>query len=154
MAYVKTQNGQVEQFPYTLGKLRQDNPNTSFPRRIPEAILASYGVYEVDVETAPTVDKKNYKAVRSDTPVEVSGRWVLQWSVVEKTAEEKKKYYDSAANDARYKRDKLLSETDWMALSDTPPMSEAWALYRQALRDITTHANWPDLQETDWPTKP
>jgi hypothetical protein len=26
--------------------------------------------------------------------------------------------------------------------------------YRQALRDITTHADWPNLADSDWPTKP
>jgi len=26
--------------------------------------------------------------------------------------------------------------------------------YRQALRDITTHPNWPNLEESDWPVKP
>jgi hypothetical protein len=33
MLLVKTANGQVEQFPYTLGDLRRDNPQTSFPKR-------------------------------------------------------------------------------------------------------------------------
>jgi len=26
--------------------------------------------------------------------------------------------------------------------------------YRQALRDITDHANFPNLQDTDWPETP
>jgi hypothetical protein len=29
-----------------------------------------------------------------------------------------------------------------------------WATFRQALRDLSTHSNWPDLQEDDWPTEP
>jgi len=33
-------------------------------------------------------------------------------------------------------------------------MTAEQTAYRQALRDITTHANWPDLGEADWPTKP
>jgi len=36
---------------------------------------------------------------------------------------------------------------------DTYPYSVG-KLRRQALRDITTHANWPNLSEADWPTKP
>lgn len=50
-------------------------------------------------------------------------------------------------------RNSLLSETDWWAVSDRTMTSEQTA-YRQALRDITTHANWPDLDDGDWPTKP
>ena len=52
---------------------------------------------------------------------------------------------------ARIQRDALLSETDWMALSDRS-MSPEWASYRQALRDITTQAGFPE--EIVWPTKP
>ena len=50
-------------------------------------------------------------------------------------------------------RDRLMSETDWWASSDRT-MSDEETAYRQALRDITTHANWPHLQDDDWPTKP
>ena len=48
-------------------------------------------------------------------------------------------------------RDKLLSETDYMALQDTPTLSEEWSTYRQSLRDIT---NQPDPFNITWPTKP
>lgn len=50
-------------------------------------------------------------------------------------------------------RNGLLSKTDWWAVSDRTMTAEQTA-YRQALRDITTHANWPNLVNSDWPTKP
>jgi len=53
----------------------------------------------------------------------------------------------------RQKRNELLAETDWTGMSDVT-MSAAMTTYRQALRDITDHANFPYLQEADWPTKP
>ena len=60
----------------------------------------------------------------------------------------------------RETRNKLLAETDWMANSDVT-MTDAWKTYRQALRDITKHSNWPNLklggpgtEETDWPVQP
>jgi hypothetical protein len=56
-------------------------------------------------------------------------------------------------NEARNLRETLLKETDWWAMSDRTMTSEQ-AAYRQALRDITTHANWPNLADSDWPTKP
>jgi hypothetical protein len=40
-----------------------------------------------------------------------------------------------------------------MALTDVT-MSAEMAAYRQALRDITTHANFPNLTEEDYPVKP
>jgi hypothetical protein len=54
----------------------------------------------------------------------------------------------------RRQRDALLVETDWMANSDVT-MSDAWATYRQALRDITTQTPNDDaLSNITFPTKP
>jgi hypothetical protein len=53
----------------------------------------------------------------------------------------------------RKTRDDLLAETDYLALSDNTLTAEM-TTYRQALRDITSHANWPNLEEADWPVKP
>jgi len=58
-----------------------------------------------------------------------------------------------AAERNRSERDRKIAETDWWASSDLTMTAEQTA-YRQALRDITTHANWPHLEESDWPTKP
>jgi hypothetical protein len=60
---------------------------------------------------------------------------------------------ERAASNVRTQRDKLLSETDWMALSDVTMTTEMEA-YRQALRDITSNENFPNLSEEDWPVKP
>ena len=52
----------------------------------------------------------------------------------------------------REKRNRLLAETDWMVLSDTTEISDAWKTYRQALRDLP--ANTSDPANPTWPTKP
>jgi hypothetical protein len=53
------------------------------------------------------------------------------------------------------RRNEALAETDWTQTNDSP-LSDAdqlkYRTYRQALRDLTTHENWPELQEEDWPT--
>lgn len=51
----------------------------------------------------------------------------------------------------------LLAETDWYVIRATETATEVPAdivTYRQALRDITTHVNWPNLDDADWPVKP
>lgn len=53
----------------------------------------------------------------------------------------------------RSTRDAKLAETDFYALSDVT-MSSDMTTYRQALRDLPTHDNWPNLEDADWPTKP
>ena len=59
----------------------------------------------------------------------------------------------NTATSNRSTRDSKLAETDWTGMSDVT-MSSEMTTYRQALRDITTHSNWPDLEDADWPTKP
>ena len=151
MTYTKTQDGQVTKFPYTIGDLHKDNPQTSFPRRIPDEMLASYEVFEVVVGAAPSIDETTYRAVRADTPTYAGDKWHLEWSVVEKTPEEKQNYYNASSARVRAKRNQLLSDSDWMALSDNT-MTPEWASYRQALRDITSQEGFP--YSVTWPTKP
>ncbi len=54
---------------------------------------------------------------------------------------------------SRSLRDSFLLETDWWASSDLTMTTEQTE-YRQALRNLSTHANWPNLNDEDWPTKP
>ena len=52
----------------------------------------------------------------------------------------------------RMERDVLLSICDWTQLPDATADKDAWATYRQALRDITDQENFP--HSVTWPTKP
>jgi hypothetical protein len=56
------------------------------------------------------------------------------------------------SDEVRTKRGKLLYESDWTQLPDTPVDSQAWATYRQALRDITSQVGFPE--SVVWPTPP
>jgi hypothetical protein len=149
--YLKANNGVVEKYPYSIGLLRKDNPNTSFPKKPSDAVLADHGVYPVR-ETNPTVGA-DQKLVKSWTPEFLNGEWVLNHQAVDMTAEEIEERDGVVAANVREKRDRKLAETDWTGLSDTT-MSAEMTTYRQALRDITDHANFPYLTEDDWPTKP
>lgn len=59
---------------------------------------------------------------------------------------------DKAAGN-RSARNEKLAETDWTAMSDVT-MADNMKTYRQALRDLPTHKNWPNLEDADWPTAP
>ena len=55
----------------------------------------------------------------------------------------------------RDRRNGLLGLCDWTQNSDVPEETRTkWLTYRQALRDITKHENFPDLKEENWPTEP
>jgi len=64
---------------------------------------------------------------------------------------------DFNAEERREARNKLLAESDWTQMPDSPltdAQKTSWVTYRQSLRDLSDHENWPFLLDTDWPTKP
>lgn len=152
--YVKLSNGAVEQYPYTLGDLRRDNPNTSFPKKPSNETLADWDVYPVTTLDVPSYDVRTQLVEAETTPTLNGSSWEIGYTVVSKTAEQIALYDEQQAAANRAGRDDLLAETDWWALPDSPEMTAAQTAYRQALRDITSHANWPNLNDSDWPTKP
>ena len=151
--FVKATNDQIDQYPYTVGNLRRDNPNTSFPKVIPEATMASFGVYPVGYEAAPDYDPMTHRLQHSSEPVLKDGKWLITKTVVALTPEQIADKNEAKAKEVRSTRDQLIADTDWMALSDNT-LTPEWATYRQALRDITDHANFPWLNDEDWPVKP
>lgn len=151
--HVKITNGTVDTYPYNVGQLRRDNPQTSFPKQIPSEMLESYGVYAVTIEEQPSIDIRTQFVSQNTTPTGSGSTWTLGWTTTAKTAEEIQEYDDNMAVQNRSERDAKLAATDYLALSDNT-LSAEMTTYRQALRDITAHENWPNLEDADWPTKP
>ena len=56
------------------------------------------------------------------------------------------------AEQVRAERDVLLAASDWTQVADAPVDQAAWAVYRQALRDITAQAGFHT--NIVWPVKP
>lgn len=149
--FVKATSGEIVQFPYSIGMLRRDNPNTSFPRDIPNEVLERYGVFEVKTPPAPGHDPETQFVEYSPVPTLSDGSWVYAPAVRQLSAEQLEERSALRAADARHKRNQLLAETDWMALSDVTMSPEVTA-YRLALRDVPKQAGFPD--NIVWPTKP
>jgi hypothetical protein len=59
---------------------------------------------------------------------------------------------DRKASEVRAERNIKLSETDWTQIADATADKAAWATYRQALRNISTQAEFPN--NVTWPTQP
>jgi hypothetical protein len=159
--YVKVNNGVPEN--YTIGQLRKDNPNVSFPRQISEETLALYDVYPVTQASTPDIDTTTQKAKLNDTPEQVNGAWIYNWVITDKTQEQLEKDRLLASSSIRNIRNKLLDDSDWIVTKSVEDnaqdslgiqVPQVWLDYRQALRDITKHANFPMLSESDWPVAP
>ena len=132
---------------YTLGQLRRDNPQTSFPKQIPDELLASYDVYRYSRTAVPEYDSLAWRLI-DDEFVHVNGAWILPYALEELPL-------DQAEQNVRSRRDNLLAETDWLVIKSyerSENIPAEWELYRQALRDITEQAGFP--YEVTWPTKP
>jgi len=139
--HLKITNGQPET--YSIGQLRRDNPNTSFPKVPSDALLADWGVYPYTMQDRPEYDHLTQNVQRLDI-TQVNGSWVQGWEVNNLPTED-------AARNIRSQRDNLLSQTDWMALSDVT-IEPYWREYRQQLRDVTAQEGYP--YAVIWPTKP
>ena len=163
--YRHTETGEVK----TQGQWRAANPNTSFPRVWSQDTLDFLNLEAVLRSPAATTTQYQ-TSVRDGVVQDANGNWVENYvardmfadttdedGVTTTKAEHEAAYQATldarVAESNRNRRDSLLAETDWMALSDVT-MSTEMTTYRQALRDITNHANWPNLQDADWPVKP
>lgn len=87
--YIKLTNGVPT--PYTIGQLRKDNPNTSFPKKVPDEMLAEYGVIPYTIADQPVYDEATQKIEEGDI-AEVGGVWTKGWNVVAKSQDEVDQY--------------------------------------------------------------
>ena len=141
--YAKIINNVVTKFPYSMGALHVENPDTSFPASPTADLLSEFNVFKIVETPAPTIDSKTHR--QSKSIQQVDGVWTQVWVSIELPE-------DVAAANVRSYRDRLLTETDWTQVSDAPVDKEAWATYRQALRDISLQEGFP--WSVEWAVKP
>jgi hypothetical protein len=167
--YRHTETGEVK----TQGQWRSHYSNVSLPRTWKQATLDGLNLEAVLASPAATTGAYQ-TSVRDGVVQNANGNWVENYvardmfadttetdddgNVVTTTKAQHEAAYQAGldakvAESNRTKRDGLLADTDYFALTDVT-MDSAMTTYRQALRDITTHADWPNLADSDWPTKP
>ena len=163
--YIKLDTGEVK----TQGGWRQANKHMSLPRVWTADTLTDLGL--TAVLAAPKPDCTDLQQVAGNgVTTDANGNTVEAWSVVDKfadttdadgavttKAEHETAYTARLVADKetgiRTDRDSRIALTDWTGMSDVT-MTADMTTYRQALRDITAHANFPDLETEDWPTSP
>tara|TARA_R110000764_G_scaffold181896_1_gene267832 strand:+ start:683 stop:1135 length:453 start_codon:yes stop_codon:yes gene_type:complete len=147
--YIKAIDNVILEPRYSLRKLKQDNPNTSFPDKPDASQLAEWDVYRVVRTEQPVYDSLTSKIVPATAPTLVNGVWTLGWVVIDKTVGDRAE----EASAARTQRNELLRDCDWTQLADSPldrTTKAAWVAYRAELRAIPKQASFPDI--IDWPT--
>lgn len=134
-------NGQVAHY-------KQMFPNTSFPASGPsDAFLAAQGAVKVSMFREH--NRATQKLVSCDPVVENGFAYTVK--VVDKTEEEIAADVASKAAQVRAARDRALANSDWTQVADAPVDQQAWATYRQALRDLPSNPEFPNVE---LPTEP
>jgi len=164
----------------TQGQWRADNPNMSLPRVWRAATLDALNLDAV-LRSPPAVTRAYQASVRDGVEQDANGNWVEKYvardmfsdtttstpetdggeNVVTTTKAEHEAAYQArldamAAESNRMARNKLLDDSDWTQMNDSPLSNEvktAWATYRQELRGISDLDAWPNLAD-GWPVSP
>ena len=151
------------------GEWRAVFKNMSLPRVWTSNVCDAMNIDPVLASPAATVGAYQYSA-RDGVEKDSNGNWVEKYVARDMfadttdddgkktTKEEHEAAYQSTldattAKGHRATRDAKLAETDWHGMSDVT-MADNMKTFRQALRDLPTHSNWPNLEDADWPTKP
>jgi hypothetical protein len=160
MNYAKIQEAQLLQYPYGLGELSSERPGSVTANQndlvacfnSTDLPAAGFSLVAVDEKPIPSFDPITQWCNLSDTPVLESGSWVLPWVVSAKSEEQMADELVSEKGNLRARRNEKLQMSDWTQLGDSPVNKEAWATYRQALRDVTGQKGFP--WTIIWPTQP
>jgi hypothetical protein len=138
----------------SLGTPLELFPNTSFP-------IEPIDMEFLDQQSAMIV--KDYKPYTDSQKLEtvvpyIENGFVYTVRVFDKTSDEltaeAETMYLSVSSNVREQRNRMLTASDWTQVEDTSADKAVWAIYRKALRDITTqegfpfNVTWPDIPTT------
>ena len=156
----------------TQGQWRNEFANMSLPRVWKAATLDALDLDPVLRSPAATVGDYQV-SVRDGVEQDANGNWVEKYVArdmfqdttedgVTTTKAEHEAAYQAGldakvAEGHRTTRNKLLADSDWTQMNDSPLSNEdktAWATYRQELRDMSDLASWPNIADDDWPIAP
>ena len=156
----------------TQGQWRADFAHMSLPRVWKAATLDALNLDPVLASPAATTGDYQI-SVRDGVEQDANGNWVEKYvardmfadttedGVTTTKAEHEAAYQATldarTAEGHRVTRNKLLADTDWTQMNDSPLSNEdktSWATYRQELRDLSDLDAWPNLADDDWPVEP
>jgi hypothetical protein len=151
-----------------LRRWARDNGGPSWDRTTDEVLeaLGADVVFEGPQATGATV----YQFSMRQGVEQIDGKWftkhVLGPIFTDRPATDTEPAQTAAEQEAAYKaqkdaeqakamreqRNQKLKDTDWTQVADAPGDKAAWAIHRQALRDITSQAGFP--WDINWPAQP
>lgn len=144
MFYILTVPGEDPVYPYTLTDLMRANPGTSFPRDMAGFDGSDWYCYPVQDTTPPEATGMVAQRI---APELVDGVWQERWALTPYTQQDIDQQWGAVRGD----RNARLAACDWTQVADAPVDQVAWAVYRQALRNVPTQT---DPFNIVWPEQP
>ena len=133
------------------GEFRSMHPDTSFPVPLTAEILADFGA-DVVLE-GPQAQPTRYQVGYRDGVQQIDGQWFTKYSVADMDDDAKAAKDAEQAKSVRSDRNQRLKDSDWSQGKDIADVvSQPWAVYRQALRDVPEQAGFP--WDVKWPEQP
>jgi hypothetical protein len=150
MFYMKRNNGN----PYitTLQAELRKYPNLRYPTPLDKNTLEFLDLTGFFHGPEPEYDPIRQVISPTGDIIPFGNRFMVNYVVIDLDEEKVSENLSKLASEMRDKRNQLLSESDWTQVPDAPVNKEAWALYRQALRDVTGQSGFPE--NIVWPVKP
>lgn len=145
MTYALIDSDTIVEYPVYEGDIRLRFPNVSFA----EPFYPPAGYVEIVDVHPPQIDYT--QNLTENVPTLIDGVWTRQWIISDASASEIKERIESKWASIRAERNVRLTMCDWTQLPDAPVEAAVWAVYRQALRDITEQV---DPFNITWPKEP
>jgi hypothetical protein len=148
MWYVQAQGDTFIRHIFDAEPTQWDADNYCYARRLTDEQVAHFGVHKKQIVTPPYHDPAT-QLLEEGPAVLVDGVWTQNYIVSDLGADASAEKVHAQWIVVRAERNKLLADCDWTQLPDASADAAAWAVYRQALRDITSQANpfnivWPE----------
>lgn len=146
--YAKIENDIVVEYPLSEYVIMKRFPNVSW---VVGEFYPPEGYVEVNSTEGLPYDSRIQNLIEGSPTLGDDGLWHQTWTVEEATQEEVISRINTQWLFIRSERDNKLKLSDWTQVLDAPVDQTAWAVYRQALRDITEQS---DPFNIIWPTPP
>lgn len=151
MLYTQLENGQALHPAFTLQYFVDQGVIESVDVTLEE--LTNVNIVPVTMFTGQfPVDGNQYKV---EIKQQEDGSWAQVMVQVEISQEQYQNNVNIQIQAVKADRDRMITSTDWVvskSLESGEPVPNAWKVYRQALRDITTQSGFPF--NVQWPQPP
>lgn len=124
-------------------------PNCSIPRICTPEDFDALGVDPVFEGPLPPTTQ--FQTAYRDGVEHIGGKWFTKYSISNWSEDAISAATEQKWESVRSIRNERLAACDWTQLPDAPVDAAVWAVYRQALRDITEQV---DPFNITWPKEP